>query len=431
MNKTKLLITIMMIIGFCFTSCEKTELPLDESDLKVAPASSYSVKLAGNAFITAGGGSEQITTQGLQYWSSSSSIISTYFRLSLTGTLTIKVKAKSSGTSVVAVRVNGTQIGSITINKKSLTTFTVNTINMSNTGYVKVDLQGVSKTSTYFADVSDIIISGTATTSGVDFANDSRNFYWSRRGPSVHLGFNIPTGKNAEWFYNEITVPTGGYDTPGCFYMANGSSQGYFGIQVVSLTERWVLFSIWDGNAGKTTLVSKGNGVIDNTFGGEGTGGQSYLVYNWQAGNTYKFLKRGIPDGYGNTLYSAWFYAPETSTWKYIATWKCPNGGTYLKDLYSFNENFEVEKGYYPRKAFYSNQWIKATDGVWYELNNANFTGDATASNRQRMDFAGGVENGIFYLKNCGFFSTYVNLNQNFVRTATGIPPSVNLSTLP
>jgi hypothetical protein len=50
---------------------------------------------------------------------------------------------------------------------------------------------------------------------------------------------------------------------------------------------------VWDAdNGAKTTLVSKGAGVVDNSFGGEGTGGQSYLVYNWIAGNTYRFITR-------------------------------------------------------------------------------------------------------------------------------------------
>lgn len=30
-------------------------------------------------------------------------------------------------------------------------------------------------------------------------------------------------------------------------------------------------------------------------FGNEGSGGQSYLKYNWKAGNTYKFLLQKKP----------------------------------------------------------------------------------------------------------------------------------------
>jgi hypothetical protein len=34
-----------------------------------------------------------------------------------------------------------------------------------------------------------------------------------------------------EWFYSELTVPEGS-DVIGSYFMANGFSEGYFGIQV-------------------------------------------------------------------------------------------------------------------------------------------------------------------------------------------------------
>lgn len=78
-------------------------------------------------------------------------------------------------------------------------------------------------------------------------------------------------------------------------------------------------------------LVSKGEGVIDNAFGGEGTGGQAYLSYNWAAGTTCRFITRARPDGKGGSDYSAWFFAPETGKWRYIATWKRPAISTYQR----------------------------------------------------------------------------------------------------
>jgi hypothetical protein len=46
-------------------------------------------------------------------------------------------------------------------------------------GYVKVDLQGVSKDGGYFGDVSALKVTTTAT---INYANDAANYYWSRRG---------------------------------------------------------------------------------------------------------------------------------------------------------------------------------------------------------------------------------------------------------
>ena len=74
--------------------------------------------------------------------------------------------------------------------------------------------------------------------------NSSRRFYWGRRGPSVTLRYEFPENTNIKWMYSEVMIPEG-YDKIGMFAMANGSDQGYFGIQVKSLVERWILFSIW------------------------------------------------------------------------------------------------------------------------------------------------------------------------------------------
>jgi len=431
---------LALLVSAALLSCKKSDDALTAASganartETVPAASSYAVALAGNAFVTnlPSGASEVITGNGLGNWTNANSVTSAYFRLGLTGTLKVGVRMKvPSGTSVIKVTVNGTAFTK-TVTGNSYIDYNIDSVNITSAGYVKVDLQGVSKTGSYFGDVSHILISGSATANNVTYANDATNYYWSRRGPSVHLGYTIPSGTTAEWFYNEVTVPVG-EDKIGSYFMSNGFNGGYFGIQVNSATERRVLFSIWDPAVGTTTLVRKGTGVVDNTFGGEGTGGQSYLVFNWQAGTTYKFLTHVLPDGAGGTDFSSWIYTPETGTWRFIATWKQPNTTTYLGGLYSFLENFNDTKGYLGRSAQYSNAWIRSTAGVWTEITSAKFTADATATNDQRRDYAGGVDSstGRFFLKNCGFFSNYVNYNTTFTRPATGVAPTVNLSTLP
>lgn len=388
------------------------------------------VPLGGNAYITqrAAGSTEEITKKGLANWTSTESIASTYIRLGQTGQLSVAVKGSvSSGSSAVKVTINGTPF-TITLNGKNPQTYPAGTVTIRDTGYVKVDLQGVSKTGAYFADVSDLVISGSAAAATVLFANDPENFYWSRRGPSVHLNYTTPA--NTEWFYNELTVPEG-EDKIGSYFMSNGFGEGYFGIQVNSATERRVLFSVWDPSAGKTTLVRKGANVVSNDFGGEGTGGQSYLVYNWKAGVTYKFLTQGKPDGSGGTTYSSWFYAPEAGAWQFMATWKRPNTVTYLTRLHSFLENFIDTQGWLGRSVNFNNQWARSTTGTWTELTGARFTADATARNGQRKDYAGGVANGKFFLKNGGFFAGFVNFDTNFTRPATGQQPVIDFDHLP
>ncbi|VXC68684.1 DUF3472 domain-containing protein [Massilia sp. 9I] len=391
-------------------------------------AAQATVALQGNAFVTTAGSgaTETISTAGLTNWTSASTVSSAWFRMAQAGSATIGLDASLSKgkNSTVRVTVNGTPF-EVKLSKGPQKTYAVGTLSLP-AGYIRVDLQGVSKDSTWFGEVSGIKVT---TTSGLNYANDAANYYWSRRGPSVHLGYTVPA--QTEYFYSEITVP-GGQDPIGSYYMANGFNGGYFGIQVKSPSERWVLFSVWDAdNGAKTTLAGKGAGVVDNGFGGEGTGGQSYLVYNWLAGNTYRFLTRARPDGAGATDFSAWFFAPELGTWRYIATWKRPATTTYHAGVYSFLENFIDTRGYLGRQAEHGNQWARSTAGTWTEILNARFTGDATAANAQRMDYAGGLRNGRFYLRNGGFFSDYVPINQSFTRPATGSAPAVNVDTLP
>ncbi|MEI6894243.1 MAG: DUF3472 domain-containing protein [Colwellia sp.] len=53
----------------------------------------------------------------------------------------------------------------------------------------------------------------------------------------------------------------------------------------------------------------------------------------------------------------------------------------------------------------YKNQWLYSESGQWHPLTEATFTYDATAEKQARLDYQGGVENGVFYMKNTGFFS--------------------------
>ncbi|KAK7054297.1 hypothetical protein VNI00_003490 [Paramarasmius palmivorus] len=243
------------------------------------------------------------------------------------------------------------------------------------------------------------------------------------------MNYTVPA--NSEYFYNEVTVPAG-QDAIGSYFMVTGFSGGYSGIQVNSQTERRIIFAVWDAdNSQKTTLVSKGKGVVEERFDNEGSGGRVHLLFNWVASTTYKFITRIHPDSSGSSLFSAWFFAPELNSWRYLATWKRPSTNTYQSGVHSFLENFLDTRGYTGRRVQYGNQWVHNVNGTWSEVTAGRFTGDATANNVQRMDYAGGLENGRFYLRNCGFFPDYVQLDQNFNRPATGTQPTVDVNTLP
>lgn len=404
--------------------------------------SSFNVPVAGNSFLTVkpSGANEVITSAKLANWTNSNTVISTYFRVSNTGTLNIGLKASvPSGTSIVKVTV-GNISKNVTLVGSTYTNYIAGDFTVSSPGYVKVDLQGVSKTGGYFADVTDITFSGSASTGTNIFSNDTSYYYWARRGPSCHLNYTIPTSNDVSYYYNEVTVPTG-EDKVGSYFMANGFAEGYFGMQVNSATERRILFSVWspfqtdDPNSipadQKIILNRAGSGVTIGEFGNEGSGGQSYYKYNWVAGQTYKFLLKGEPDGTGKTDYTAWLLPPGTSTWKLIASWKRPQTNTYLKRFHSFLENFNPENGYQGRKVEFKNQWVRTSDGTWMPVSTAKFSVDNTYNAQQRIDAMGGTSNNAFYLQNGGFFSTIIAPGAQFSVTTPSQAPSIDLSTLP
>jgi hypothetical protein len=150
----------------------------------------------------------------------------------------------------------------------------------------------------------------------------------------------------------------------------------------------------------------------------------------WKAGTTYSFLLKGEPSVNKSTDYTAYFFAPEIGKWQLIASFKRPQTSNYLKSLYSFLENFRTETGYISRQGLYSNQWVCTKEGKWIEITRAKFTADATAKKESRLDYSGGVENGAFFLKNCGFFNDKTEINSLFSREMTGKTPDVDLKGL-
>jgi len=429
-------VTILLIVS---CSCSKDS---DKEDVKVDPIQySISIPMGGNSWIVndASLNKSMITDDGVKNWSDEKAVIRTWFRLEKEGTLQIGVKARqSSGESTVRFSF-GSESSEVKLNAPSFSTIDVGTYSIEEPGYYYIDVKGLDKSGNNFGELSHILLGGDVTNSDVFYVKD--DFYWGRRGPSVHLGYQVPENiGDVQWFYNEITVPEG-EDVVGSYFMANGFGEGYFGIQVNSSTERRILFSVWspyqtdDPNSipdeDKIKLLKKGEGVNTGEFGNEGSGGQSYKIYNWKAGSTYKFLLKGHPSENNSTDYTAYFYAPEKDKWELIASFRRPKTTTYITRPHSFLENFITEMGTISRKAYYTNQWVVDKDENWYELTGVKFTADATARKDARRDYAGGVENGKFYLKNCGFFNERVPYDTEYTREKIQTQPIINFSTLP
>ena len=425
----------LLLFSTCFIKDEVIEPPgLDQVEWNI------DIPPGGNSWVVnqSERNRQMISESGIQNWSNPASRIKTFFRVEETGALLLALRVRASeGTSRLKCTFGGIS-KEIAVSNTQFTILPIGTFQVDQAGYHSLELQGMSKTGATFAEVSGILLGGAVSQGEVHFVKD--DFYWGRRGPSVHLSYEPPVATDVVWFYNEMTIPEG-QDVLGSYFMANGFGEGYFGIQVNSPTERRILFSVWSPyktdnpneipEEYKIKLLKKGEDVYTGEFGNEGSGGQSYLRYNWEAGTTYKFLLKGEPTGDDATDYTAYFYTPETGEWRLIASWRRPKTSTYLTRLYSFLENFHTETGHITRRGLYTNQWVYDTNGGWYELTRAKFTADATARKGNRLDYTGGVEDGQFFLKNCGFFSERTSIDLYFDRAATGKVPVINFSSLP
>ncbi|ATL46640.1 hypothetical protein COR50_05270 [Chitinophaga caeni] len=368
--------------------------------------------------------------RGVVKWNDANTTVHFYCHISNPGSLKVILNAKADAAATVNIAVNGENknvevpVGSEFSDREVLKT------KIKKAGFYDIAVSGVKKSGDVFADINSIKLEGSAT------KNIQFNPKPWRRSASVHLNYTPPAGKEVEWFYGEIKVPEG-EDKVGTYFMSCGFHRGYFGMQVNSPTERRIIFSVWDAGGEPETrdnvkyedqvrLLAKGDSVVASGFGGEGTGGHSHWLYNWKAGNTYKFLMHSVPEG-SHTTYTAYFFVPEHNEWKLIASFRAPKDGKYMGHLYSFLENFSFENGNLHRKGFFGNHWIKTPQGEWYPLNTAKFTNDATARANDRLDYGGGADGAWFYLWTSGFIPANAQRGDMFEHTPNTTPPVINL----
>ncbi|MGN0860786.1 MAG: DUF3472 domain-containing protein [Candidatus Spyradosoma sp.] len=406
----------------------------------VASAETVVIPFGGNAYVTnASGAGARITDAGATAWTDPEAIVSVYFATEKPQeALDLSLCVRGNATYEVSC---GNEKFIVPAAHRKLGVATVGRVRLASAGYHRVDIRALEKGEGEkdFGEISDLILdglNGKATFVGRNFST-----HWGRRGPSIYSLYAGPEGKHIAYFYNEVLVPEG-EDTLYTFYMACGFGQGYFGIQTNSPTERRVLFSVWSPfsthdpksvpEADRVRLVKSGEGVTVRDFGGEGSGGQSFLRYPWKAGTTYRMLVGAKPLADGGTRYSGWFYAPEEGKWRLVASFVRPRTQSWVRGTCSFLENFSPESGWKERRVLYKNQWAMDTEGKWHELTTGGFMGDGTAGAKVRLDFAGALtEDGSAYeLRNCGFFVGNTDMKAKVKRKGTGTPPDVDVEAL-
>lgn len=197
---------------------------------------------------------------------------------------------------------------------------------------------------------------------------------------SVHLGYRADKGTA---FYNEVKVDK---SAPGTYFMVCGWHGGYCGIQELGDGKKQLIFSVWDSEQNdpkavaaekRVKLIHRDPAVRIGRFGGEGTGGQSFLSFDWKIGETYRFLVTSRLKE-GRTEYAGHFFDPGPKRWRHLVTFSTPRGDGELRGYYSFVEDFKRDRRScgFVRKAHYRNGWVKVK-GEWVKLTQARFTADS------------------------------------------------------
>ena len=136
------------------------------------------------------------------------------------------------------------------------------------------------------------------------------------------------------------------------------------------------------------------------------------------------------PDGQGNTVFAAYF-RESTGPWQLIASFLRPMTDTWYTNPHAFLENFEDHQGYLSREVNYNTPWVFTTDQRWIPLTQAKFTTDDIGRRQYRLDFAGGIRDNRFFLKNGGFFNGNILPGTFFDLPVNNQAPSIDFESLP
>jgi len=368
-------------------------------------------------------------------WKQAAKQIHFFVKIRKPGQLNVQLQFTNKWAQPIRVSVGATVLKALLPATSKFTTIKLGKVLISDTGFVQITLSVPKNTAKMRTSIAGILLSGTAV------ENMHYNHKPRRNAASVHLKYPVADSIKTISFYNEITVPAG-FDPIHTYYMACGFARGYFGMQVNSEKERRIIFSVWDagneavdrnkvGTENRVVLLAKGDSVIANDFGNEGTGGHSHFIYPWKTQTTYKFLVTALTDSASQTtIYSGYFYLPEQEKWKLIASFLAPKDGKNLRNLYSFSENFVGINGQLERKVLFGNQWIQnGANGQWQELTEARFSYDVTGKMGDRIDYGASVTPaGAFELWHGGFKNATANYGQSFTRAVQQNKPVIDFT---
>jgi len=219
-------------------------------------------------------------------------------------------------------------------------------------------------------------------------AQENPELLAKRQCRSVHvIQQGHPAQANA--LYNVVKAKE---SVPGTYFCAMNFDDGYIGFQEQANEKKVVIFSIWDPvfhghnpnnvpEEERTRLVELGKNARSGRFGGEGTGGQSFVEYPWAVGENMRFLVCVKKMDKFKEI-SGYFFNNKNKSWELISKWKTHSSEKELSLSVGFVEdfmrNFESTKKI--RSAFFG-PCFAYKDGQWHPNTSVIFTGDSTPSN--------------------------------------------------
>lgn len=169
-------------------------------------------------------------------------------------------------------------------------------------------------------------------------------------------------------------------------YRAYDGVAAYGGVQVLEDGTHAAIMSVWhtyckDKKGNVTTIVPKITYVAEpiktGTFGGEGTGIQCIVQYDWKANTPYRFLLQQSEDKKtGNCLMEMWICDLTTMAWSRLIQYDLGIQKTYINRAVAFLENYIVESAAEYRDARFSNfralnnrtgRWVSATQAKMFQ----------------------------------------------------------------
>jgi len=193
---------------------------------------------------------------------------------------------------------------------------------------------------------------------------------------SCHLKYPLPAKvETSSTWQLECSVVVRSSSPASYFCVVGWGPAGYSGIQEVDIGRRVAIFSMWNHGESKVSLVSKGEGVTVDDFGGEGTGLKTMRNLDWSEGDVVTFIVNGKKDDADWTCSCYFIHQGETH---FMAAYRRPGQRPLNRNgFYSFVEDWDRSsraQGHNTcRRAEFRDQKL-IIDDRGFRLRNATFT---------------------------------------------------------